>query len=320
MTVLVVGASGFVGRHLVRRLLADQFDLRAAVHRHGEDFPAGVDIARGSSLDPDFDWRPALTGCDAVIHLAARVHVMRDESGDPLAAYRRVNVDGTLALARQAAATGIRRFVFLSSVKACGETTAPGRPLSEDDPARPIDPYGISKCEAELGLRKIGDETGMEVVILRPPLVYGPGVRANFLSMMKWLHRGLPLPLGGIDNRRSLIGIDNLVDLIAVCLRHPAAPGQTFFASDGDDLSTPELLRLLATALGTRARLLPVPTPVLIASATLLGQAPAAKRLCGSLQVDIGKARKLLNWAPPARPRDELDRAARWFLDGCPAP
>jgi nucleoside-diphosphate-sugar epimerase len=314
MTTLVVGASGFVGSHLVRRLHADQRGVRAAIHRSNGGIPRGIDTVPGS-LDPAFDWRPALGGCDTVVHLAARVHIMRDHGGNPLADYRRTNVDSTLALARQAAEAGVRRFAFLSSVKACGEATALDHPLREDDLPAPRDPYGISKAEAEAGLRHLAAGTGLEVVILRPPLVYGPGVRANFRSMMHWLQRGWPLPLGCIDNRRSLIGIANLIDLITLCLDHPAAAGQTFFASDGEDLSTPDLLRRLAAALGTRARLVPVPTSLLIAAATIAGQAGAAQRLCGSLQVDIAKARTLFGWTPPLSVDDEIVRTARWWLD-----
>ncbi|MCD0422651.1 NAD-dependent epimerase/dehydratase family protein [Rubrivivax sp. JA1024] len=317
MTTLVVGASGFVGRHLLRRLSDDRRDLRVAVHHNTAGITAGIDVVRGS-LEPGFDWRPVLTGCDAVVHLAARVHVMSDDSRAPLAEYRRANVDGTLSLARQAAEVGVRRFVFLSSVKACGEATPSGRPLTEDDSPAPQDPYGVSKSEAEAGLRSLAQAGGIEVAILRPPLVYGPGVRANFLSMMRWLQRGVPLPLASIDNRRSLVGSDNLVDLIAVCLDHPAAAGETFFASDGDDLSTPDLLRRLAAALGTRARLLPAPAALLIAAATVLGQSAAAQRLCSSLQVDIGKARRLLGWTPPHSVDDQLARTARWYLDRSP--
>lgn len=314
MTTLVVGASGFVGHHLVRRLTTDQCVVRAAIHRSNEGIPDGVETVHGS-LAPGFDWRPALAGCDALVHLAARVHVMRDNAGNPLSAYRKTNVDGTLALARQAVDAGVRRFVFLSSVKACGEATPVGRPITEDDPPAPRDPYGISKLEAETALRDLAQRSGLELVILRPPLVYGPGVRANFLSMIRWLHRGVPLPLGAIDNRRSLVGIDNLVDLITLSLAHPASAGQTFFASDGEDLSTPDLLRRLAAALGTRARLVPMPASLLIAAAGLAGRASVAQRLCSSLQIDVARARRVLGWVPPCSVDEQLARTARWFLD-----
>ncbi|UFW47071.1 MULTISPECIES: UDP-glucose 4-epimerase family protein [Bradyrhizobium] len=314
MKVLVVGASGFVGGHLVRRLAADGIALRAAVHRNRADLPAGIEIAENVDLEGPFDWTSAVAGCDTVAHLGARVHVMRESSADALDAYRRVNVDGTLSLARKAAAAGVRRFVFLSSVKVCGEFTAADAPFVETAAPRPQDPYGVSKLEAEQGLLELSRVSGMQVAILRPPLVYGPGVRANFLSMMRWSRRGVPLPLGGIDNRRSLIGVGNLVDLICTCLRHPAAAGEVFMASDGEDLSTPELLRRLAAALDTKARLLPVPVALLEGVAALAGQRALAQRLCLSLCVDSRKARKTLDWQPPFGVDEELRRTARAFL------
>ncbi|WP_038971752.1 UDP-glucose 4-epimerase family protein [Bradyrhizobium genomosp. III] len=317
MKVLVVGASGFVGGQLVHRLANDGIPLRAAVHRNRADLPAGIDIAENVDLEGSFDWTSAIAGCDTVAHLGARVHVMRESSANELEAYRRVNVDGTLSLARQAAAAGVRRFVFLSSVKVCGEFTTPNAPFDETTTPRPQDPYGVSKHEAELGLLELGRASGMQVVILRPPLIYGPGVRANFLSMMRWLWRGVPLPLGGIDNRRSLIGVGNMVDLICTCLRHPAAAGEVFMASDGEDLSTPELLKRLALALDTTARLLPIPADLLEYVAALAGQRALAQRLCRSLRVDSRKVRKVLDWQPPFSVDQELQRTARKFLGSC---
>jgi UDP-N-acetyl-alpha-D-quinovosamine dehydrogenase len=314
MKVLVVGASGFVGGQLVRRLAADGIPLRAAVHRNRGDLPAAIDIAENVDLEGSFDWTPAIAGCDAVAHLGARVHVMRESSANALEAYRRVNVGGTLSLAHQAAAAGVRRFVFLSSVKVCGEFTALNAPFVETATPRPQDPYGLSKLEAELGLLELGRSSGMQIVILRPPLIYGPGVRANFLSMMRWLRRGVPLPLGSIENRRSMIGVGNMVDLICTCLRHPAAAGEVFMASDGEDLSTPELLKRLAAVLDTKARLLPIPTGLLVGVAALAGQRALAQRLCLSLCVDSRKARKTLDWQPPFSVDEELQRTARAFL------
>lgn len=317
MKVLVVGASGFVGGHLVRRLAADGIPLRAGVHRNRGDLPAGIDVAESVDLEGSFDWTSALAGCDTVAHLGARVHVMRESSVNALDAYRRVNVDGTLCLARQAAAAGVRRFVFLSSIKVCGESTAPDAPFIETTTPHPQDPYGLSKLEAESGLLALSRASGMQVVVLRPPLIYGPGVRANFLSMMRWLRSGVPLPLGGIENRRSLMGVGNLVDLVCVCLRHPAAAGEVFMASDGEDLSTPELLNRLSVALDTKARLLPVHVSVLKGVAALVGQRALAHRLCLSLCVDSRKARKMLGWQPPFSVDEELQRTAHAFLQSC---
>jgi nucleoside-diphosphate-sugar epimerase len=312
-SVLVTGASGFVGRALVERLPAAGVSTLAAV-RGSAVLPAGARRVPAPNLGPDADWRAALDGADCVVHLAARVHVMRDDAADPLAEFRRVNVDGTLALARQAAAAGVRRFVLVSSVKVNGEATAPGRPFTADTAPAPTDAYGVSKWEAEQALLALSANTGMEVVIVRPVLVYGPGVMANFRTLMAWLARGWPLPLGAIHNRRSLLALDNLVDLLITCLDHPAAAGQTFLASDGEDLSTTELLHRLGAALGKPARLLPVPAAWLAGVAGLLGRAAVAQRLCGSLQVDIGKTRELLGWAPPVTVDAALQNTAHWLL------
>ena len=248
------------------------------------------------------------------MHLAARVHVMNDKSSDPLAEFRRVNVEGTAALARQAAVAGVRRFVFLSSVKVNGEFTKPGHPFTADDVPSPEDPYGVSKHEAEQLLRKIAIETGMEVVIIRPPLVYGPGVKANFESMMRWLARGVPLPLAAVtQNRRSLVALNNLVDLIVTCLNHPAAANQTFLVSDGEDLSTTQLLKRMGAAIGQPARLFYLPPALLKLGATIINKPGIYQRLCGSLQLDIAKTRQLLGWIPPVSVDEGLRRAAEGF-------
>jgi nucleoside-diphosphate-sugar epimerase len=240
---------------------------------------------------------------------------MDDTSSDPLVEFRKVNLDGTLALARQASAAGVRRFIFISSIKVNGEGTAPTQPYKAGDDSAPLDPYGVSKLEAEQGLRALATDTGMEVVIIRPVLVYGPGVKANFLNMMRWLHKGVPLPFGAIHNRRSLVALDNLVDLIVTCIDHPAAANQTFLVSDGEDLSTTELLRRMGTALGKPARLLPVPSWLLETGAAMLGKQALSQRLCGSLQVDISKTRELLNWTPPVSVDEALRKTAKHFLE-----
>lgn len=296
MKVLVTGANGFVGTALTTRLIGEQrYVVVGTVRSASGELPGLVTRVEVGPLGPDTDWRPAIGRVDTVVHLAARVHMMSDTIRNPLAEYRRVNVAGTCTLARQAASAGVKRFVFLSSVKVNGES---GR-YTEADPPAPEDAYGISKHEAEMALRAIAKETGMEVVIIRPPLVYGPGVKANFLALMRAVSRGIPLPFGAVDNRRSLVALSNLVDFIITCIEHPAAANETFLLSDGEDLSTTDLIRRLARAMGRPARLLPVPQSVLIAGAALLGQRDIAQRLLGTLQVDISKARQLLRWEPP---------------------
>jgi nucleoside-diphosphate-sugar epimerase len=313
--ILVTGASGFVGGALVRRLARERpHQVRAALRNEGTALPPGVLVQRVGGLQADEDWARAVSGSDVVVHTAARVHVVRDTASDSLTEFRKVNVQGTLALAQQAAEAGVRRFLFISSIKVNGEHTSTQRPFRPDDWPAPQDPYGISKMEAEQGLRAIGASSGMEVVIVRPPLVYGPGVKANFRAMMRWLRRGVPLPLGAIHNQRSLVALDNLVDLIVCCLEHDAAASQTFLVSDGEDLSTTELLRRLGRALGVTARLIPVPAALVEIGARIMGKGDIASRLCGSLQVDISRTREVLRWTPPVSVDDGLQRAADGYL------
>ena len=313
MTTLVTGANGFVGSALCARLLRDGTAVRGAV-RSLSSLPDGVEAIAVGRLSSETDWTVALRRVDQVVHLAARVHVMNDKSIDPLAEFRQVNVKGTANLARQAAAAGVRRFVYLSSIKVNGEFTQEGHPFTADDAPAPEDPYGVSKHEAEQALRQIAADTGMEVVIIRPPLVYGPGVKANFESMMRWLARGVPLPLAAVtQNRRSLVALDNLVDLIITCLSHPAAANQTFLVSDGEDLSTAELLESMGAAMGKPARLFYLPPALLKLGATGLNKPGIYQRLCGSLQLDIAKTRQLLGWTPPVSVDEGLRRAAEGF-------
>lgn len=300
--VLVTGASGFVGRAVVSQLAGCGLYKVVAQYRNASGPCSSVhERTSVGNIDERTDWAQALRGVDVVIHAAARVHVMNDTASDPLAAFREVNVEGTLNLARQAAAAAVRRFIFISSVKVNGEHTEPGRPFTAQDTPRPCDPYGVSKLEAEQGLLALGVASGMEVVIVRPVLVYGPGVKANFLNMMRWLDRGIPLPFGAIDNRRSLVALENLVDLIRVCIDHLGAANQVFMVSDGEDLSTTDLLRRMARALDKRPHLLPVPAWVLQAGARAVGKMSVSQRLCGSLQVDIQKNHQLLGWRPPVK-------------------
>lgn len=310
--VLVTGATGFVGGALVARLLDDGLAmpvaaLRAPIAFRPKAIKSVPEVLVGI-IDGQTTWTSALAGVELVVHAAARVHIMSDKSADPLAEFRRVNVAGTLNLARQATAAGVRRFVFVSSVKVNGEATLPGQAFTERDAPAPQDPYGQSKHEAEQGLRQLAADTGMEVVVIRPPLVYGPGVKANFAALMRAVQRGWPLPLGAVHNQRSLVALDNLVDLIVTCLHHPAAANQTFLASDGQDLPTADLVRGMARAAGVPARLLPVPVWALQAAAGALGKGAAVQRLCGNLQVDISKARSLLGWVPPVTVAEGLRR------------
>ena len=306
--ILATGASGFVGSALVRRLSSCRsFHVVAAVRKNSHA-PKGTDFIMLRDLDALTLGEVSLSGFDVLVHCAARVHVMNDDVIDPLAEFREVNVAGTLRLARQAATAGIRRFIFLSSVKVNGEETALSHPYRADDVPSPQDPYGISKLEAEQGLMKVAADTGLEVVIIRPPLVYGPGVKGNFASMAKLMEKELPLPLGAVYNKRSLVGIDNLVDLIIRCINHPAAANQVFLAGDGEDLSTTELLRGVGKAMGKPARLVPVPAGLLQLGATLLGKKAMAQRLLGSLQVDISKTCELLDWKPPYTVEEGLRR------------
>lgn len=312
--ILVTGGLGFVGSAVCAKL-RPLTSVRVTSRRPPTDgIPVGVEFSF-ASLSVDTDWSAALRNVRAVIHCAARVHVMDDVAVDPQSEFRSVNVDATLRLAEQAVNAGVERFIFISSIKVNGESTVPGRPFTAQQAPSPIDPYGISKWEAEQQLRKLSAETGMEVVIIRPVLVYGPGVKANFLNMMKWLYKGVPLPLGAIHNKRSLLALDNLVDLIVTCIDHPRAANQTFLVSDGEDLSTTELLQRMSKALGKRPRLLPVPAWMLETAAKVVGKQSIAQRLCGSLQVDISYTRERLGWTPPVSVDTALRKTAQHFLE-----
>lgn len=308
LKILVTGANGFVGRALCAPAVSRGMAVRG-ITRDICDLAIGIENLVVGSIDGNTDWLDALADCEVVVHLAARVHVMQEAAADPLDEFRRVNVQGTLNLGLQAAAAGVRRFVFVSSVKVNGEDTLAGQAFTEGDTPSPQDPYGQSKHEAELGLRQLAADTGMEVVIIRPPLVYGPGVKANFAALMRAVQRGWPLPLGAVHNQRSLVALDNLVDFIVTCITHPLAANQTFLVSDGKDLSTSELVRGMAQAAGVPERLLPVPVWALQAGASLLGKGDAVQRLCGNLQVDISKARSFLGWVPPLSVEEGLRRA-----------
>jgi nucleoside-diphosphate-sugar epimerase len=306
---LVTGANGFLGKILCAELHRQGHAVLGTV-RSSKILSDNLEHSIVESIDINTEWSGVLESVNLVIHSAARVHVMNDTSADPLAEFRKVNVDGTLNLARQAAKAGVKRFIFISSVKVNGEHTANGKPFTEDVAPNPQDAYGISKLEAEQGLLKIAQETGMEVVIIRPPLIYGAGVKANFASMMRAVRRGIPLPLGAIHNKRSFVYVGNLVSMIMCCIDHPAAANQVFMVSDGHDLSTTELLRCSAKALGVQARLLPAPQKMIELGAAVLGKRDVAQRLCGNLQVDITKARTMFGWTPPFSVADGLKATA----------
>jgi nucleoside-diphosphate-sugar epimerase len=313
-TLLITGASGFVGTSLIQRLAIEGWPVTAAVHTSVASFPKTVQTIRIGTITPDTEWFGALEGIDTIVHLAARVHVMKDKHADPLAEFRRVNVSGTGHLAREAAKAGVRRFIFVSSIKVNGEET--DTPYSEAQSVQPSDPYGISKWEAELALRRIETETGMQVVIIRPPLVYGPGVKANFLNLIRIVKSGIPLPLASVSNKRSLVYIENLVDAIVTCIRNPNAAGQTYLVSDGEDVSTPELVRRMSSAFGRPARLFPFPARLLRLAGILLGKSGPVDRLIGSLVIDSSKIRRDLGWKPPYTMELGLKRTAEWFLKG----
>lgn len=311
---LVTGATGFVGRAFCAQLVRGGQCVRACVRSQASDFTMpGIEPVCTGDLTPQSDWSRALAACDTVVHLAARVHVMREMARDPLADFRAMNTAATVNLARQAVAAGVRRFVYVSTIKVNGERTS-GRAFRAEDNPQPEDAYAQSKLEAELALKSISQHSGLDVVIVRPPLVYGPGVKGNFLSMLRVLRRGWPLPLASCSNRRSFVGLTNLVSLLERCVTHPAAAGQVFLAADGEDLSTPEMLSRVARALGRKARLLPFPPPMLSLAASIAGRPGIYERLCGSLQVDAGKARELLDWTPPLSVDAELARTASWYL------
>lgn len=305
--LLVTGAGGFIGHALVQKLVAlPGFSVTVATRSPDRQGTLRC-FALGSFSDLT-DWSEALAGQKVVIHSAARAHIMNEESVDSLAEYRRVNVEGTLNLARQAAKVGVKRFIFISSIKVNGEKTSLDKPFTADDLPSPQDAYGQSKLEAEHGLQQLAVETGIEVVIIRPPLVYGAGVKGNFASMIQLVAKGIPLPLGAVHNQRSLVALDNLVDLIITCVDHPAAANQVFLAGDGQDLSTTELLRGVSRAMGRSLWLIPVPAFLLRMGAKVLGKQAMADRLLGSLRVDISKARELLGWQPPVSVDEGLRR------------
>ncbi|MGQ9370044.1 NAD-dependent epimerase/dehydratase family protein [Azospirillum sp. ST 5-10] len=311
MRVLVTGATGFVGTTLVPLLAGQGHEVCAAVRRPEALAPGARTVVVGD-IGPDTEWSAALAGIDAVVHLAARVHVMRDREADPLAAFRHVNTAGTRRLAEAAAAAGVRRFVFLSSIKAVTDESRPA-PVGDREPPCPRSPYGISKLEAERALAEVASRTGLETVVLRPPLVYGPGVGGNFRRLMELIRRRVPLPLGRVDNRRSLIYVENLCDAAALALVHPEAPGHAFLLHDAFPLSTPDLVRRLAHELGVVPRLVAVPPDLLRLAATLAGRRAVYDRIAGSLVLEDHAIHRTMQWRPPRNTAYGLRATAEWF-------
>jgi nucleoside-diphosphate-sugar epimerase len=310
MRLLVTGASGFVGGAVIGLAAQREIQTRALVR--SQEVPLASESVQVEDLRGEADWASALEGVDAVIHLAARVHVMRDHAADPLAEFRAVNLEGTRRLAEAAADAGVGRFVFVSTVKVHGELTG-AAPFKAESPLRAEEPYARSKAEAEIALREIEARRGLEVVIVRPPLVYGPGVRGNFLSLLRAVYRGLPLPFGSIRNRRSLIYVQNLADLLLLAAGSGVAPGHSFLASDAAPMSTPQLVRELARALGKRPRLIPLPLTLLRATGLIAGRRAAVNRLIGSLEVDAMDTGRALSWEPLMSTEEGLLRTAEWY-------
>jgi nucleoside-diphosphate-sugar epimerase len=313
--VLVTGANGFVGKILCRAFSERGYFVRGAF-RSAERFPlkpGRMECIAVGETGPSTVWTEALRGIHTVVHLASRVHVMKDLSCSPLDEYRRVNTEGTERLALMAASAGVRRLVYVSTVKVNGECTHE-QPFREDDTPKPLDPYAVSKSEAEAALRRIAPEKGLEVTIVRPPLVYGPGVKANFLRLMQWVKKGLPLPLSLVDNRRSMVYVGNLADALIACSEKPEAAGETFMISDGRYLSTADLIRMIAAAMDRSPKIFPFPMIFLKAFGRLAGKAGELERLTGSLCVDSGKIRKVLSWTPPYTIEEGIGETVQWYM------
>jgi nucleoside-diphosphate-sugar epimerase len=319
LKILITGASGFVGQALCQQLLAAGYEVYGALRCASKLLPVEVRQLGAVELGAAMDWAPALKNIECVIHLAARVHVMQDTATDPLAEFRRVNTAGTEHLARCAAASGVKRLVYVSSIKVNGEETLAGQKFSETDTPAPQDPYAISKWEAEQALHRVAQETGLEAVIVRPPLVYGPGVKGNFARMLNAVARRIPLPLASVRNQRSLVYVENLADALIACAIHPSAAGQTYLVCDGEDVSTPGLLRQLALGMGVPSRLLPCPPALLRLAGKLTGKGEQMERLLGSLQIDDGKIRRDLGWAPPHSLRQGLQATAEGWRTARPS-
>ena len=311
--LLVTGATGFIGRALINELLHHDLDLLASTRITIPQLPQQVKHVAIGNLLPSTDWSAVLTKLDIIIHTAARVHVMHNDSQDPLTEFQKINNLSTLNLAKQAATAGVSRFIFISSIKVNGETTSHNQKFSPNDTFIPSDPYALSKYDAEIGLLDLAKKTNMEVVIIRPPLVYGPLVKGNFSSLIKWIKKNIPLPFGTVHNQRSLVALDNLVDFIILCTTHPNAANEIFLISDDSDISTTELLQKIAQAFNKKGYLLPIPESFLTLLAKLTGNKKIADRIVGSLQIDISKAKHLLHWKPVTTIDEQLKKIAETY-------
>ncbi len=312
-TVLITGATGFVGNALIKNLLSDEYQIVAAIRSDQSILGLDVETVNVGNISAKTDWSKALSAVDVVIHCAARAHIMNDAVAEPLDEFRKVNTAGTLNLARQAAEAGVRRFISISSIGVNGTCNA--KPFLEVDKVNPQGPYAISKYEAEQGLLALAIETGMEIVIIRPPLVYGVNAPGNFASLLKWMKKGIPLPFGAVNNQRSFVALDNLVSFITYCIDYPKAANEIFLISDGEDVSTTELLQKVAKAFGKKALLLPIPVSLMTLAAKALGKSDVANRLFGSLQVDSSKAKELLGWEPVITMDEQLKKTAEAYLN-----
>lgn len=312
--VLVTGANGFIGRALCRDLLENGYVVRGAVRRCDNQVKIpNYDVVSVGNIGPETDWTSALKDVDSVIHLAARAHVIKETSSEPMMEYRKINLHATDSLARQAAKAGVRRFIYISSIGVNGNQTRE-KPFTEADYPSPQDPYALSKWEAEQALRRISETTNLKAVVVRLPLVYGPGVKGNMLRLLHLVYRCMPLPLGSINNSRSFIGVQNVADILIRCIRSQEAAGETFLVSDGEDVSTPELIRRIGVMLGGSARLFPFPMVFLRAGAKLFGKSDVLDRLCGSLVVDSSKVGQILKWSPYTSMNEGLSQMASWYL------
>lgn len=315
--ILVTGANGFVGQALCGRLIADGNSVIASIRspESARLLPEGIAAVFVKPLSSETDWSDALSAAEIVVHLAARVHVMHESAPDPIAQFRRINVEGTRRLAQSALACGVKRIVFLSTIGVNGNNTPRGTPFSEQSPRAPHNDYSRSKLEAEEVLRSITSASSMELVIVRAPLVYGPANPGNALRLFQAVHQRRLLPLAAVHNRRSLIYLGNLADAISLCCFHPRAAGRTYLLSDGEDVSTPELIRRIASAFGIPARLFPIPPALMSFAATVLGKRAEVDRLLGSLTVDSSRIARDLSWHPPFTMQQGLDATARWYLE-----
>ena len=307
--ILVTGATGFIGRALIEYLAEmNRYQIRACSRSHYDTDLASVEHVSIEDVSSETDWKKALESVDTVVHTIARVHVMNDSCNDPLVEFRRVNTEATIKLARQASELGVKRFIYLSSIKVNGEQSGVDNCFRASDAPSPVDPYAVSKKEAEEALLTLASTSEMEVVIIRPPLVYGPGVKGNLASMVNMVEMGFPLPLGSVKNKRSLVGIDNLIDLIVTCMGHPEAANKIFLVSDDHDLSTTELLKLLGSAMGKAPFLFKFPPDILSFGLRALGKFGVAQRLLYNLQVDLSETKEILDWHPPVGVEEGLRR------------